>query len=145
MYVYIHSKQASERQLLGTSGPVPSKIFFTNNKWDNCNFRHKICQAFNQWGANGTAVVALRHKTGSSGFHSRQGFWKFSSDLLLRSAFSSPGVHSASNRNEYRPARKADKFAVLVVPNVKVRMEAQNSVPLSKLHYLLRKSYTLFN
>lgn len=36
-------------------------------------------------------VEELRHKTGRSGFHSRYGPWKFSTDLTLLSACSSPG------------------------------------------------------
>jgi hypothetical protein len=47
-------------------------------------------------------VMALWYKMGGSGFDSKQGPWKFSSDLFLLSAFSSPGVHSSNNRNEYR-------------------------------------------
>jgi len=70
---------------------------------------------------------------------------KFSSDLILLSALCIPRVHSASNRNKYRRGSKADNSAVLVVPNVKVRMEAEHSVPLLRFHDLLRKSYTLFN
>ena len=47
-------------------------------------------------------VEALRYKTGGLGFDYRWGPWKFSSDLILLSAFSIPEVHSASNRNEYQ-------------------------------------------
>ena len=36
------------------------------------------------------------------GFDFRCGPWKFSSNLILASAFVSPGFHSASNRNEYQ-------------------------------------------
>jgi hypothetical protein len=36
-----------------------------------------------------------------------------------------------------RPARRADNSAVIVVPNVKVKMEAQNSIPPLSLHDLL--------
>jgi hypothetical protein len=32
-----------------------------------------------------------------------------------------------------RPARRAKNYAVLVVPNVKVKMEDQHSIPLSVL------------
>ena len=42
----------------------------------------------------------LRHKTGGSGIDSRQGPWKFSSNLFLLSALSIQVVHSGSNRNE---------------------------------------------
>ena len=47
-------------------------------------------------------VEAMRNKTGGPTFDSRCGPWKFSSDLILLSTFSSPGVHSASNRNEHQ-------------------------------------------
>ena len=54
--------------------------------------------------ATPTAVVRLveapRHNTGDLGFDSRWGPWKLSSDLILLSAFSSPGIPSACNRNE---------------------------------------------
>ena len=40
-----------------------------------------------------------------------------------------------------RPARRAI-FSVLVVPNVKVRMEAQYPIPPVSLHDLLRESFT---
>jgi hypothetical protein len=41
-----------------------------------------------------------------------------------------------------RPARRADNCTVLVVPNVKVRTEAQHFVPPLSLHDLLRESFT---
>jgi hypothetical protein len=44
----------------------------------------------------------LRHKTWSSGFDSRYGLWKVSSNLFFLSAFSSPAGHSPSNKNEYQ-------------------------------------------
>ena len=75
---------------------------------------------------------ALRHKRGGSGPDSRYRPWKFSSDLLL-SAISSPGGHSASNRNEYQgifsevkcgQVRIAEASAVLILPNVKLRVQA---------------------
>jgi len=50
----------------------------------------------------GSLFEALRHKTRGSGFDSLYSPWKFSSDLFLLSAFSSPGVHSASKRNDYQ-------------------------------------------
>jgi hypothetical protein len=79
----------------------------------------------------------LRHKTGGSGFDSRQWSWKFSSLLFLLSAFSSPWVLSASNKCVSRhlfggkvwPARGAENSIVLVVPNVNVRMEVQHQIP----------------
>ena len=40
-----------------------------------------------------------------------------------------------------RPARRPDNPAVLVVPNVKARMEAQLSVSFLSLHDLLRESF----
>jgi hypothetical protein len=70
--------------------------------------------------------------------------------LLLLSAFSSPGVHSASNSNKWaprnflvgkvRPAGRADKSAFLIVQNVKERMEAQRSIFSLSLQDLLRES-----
>ena len=47
-------------------------------------------------------VEAPRHKTGGLGFDFRQDLWKFSCDPVRLSAFSSIGIHSASNRNEYQ-------------------------------------------
>jgi hypothetical protein len=41
-----------------------------------------------------------------------------------------------------RPARAAGNYAVLVVPIVKVKMEAQHSIPPLSLHDLLRESFT---
>ena len=41
-----------------------------------------------------------------------------------------------------RPARRADNSAVLVVPNVKVRMEARHSIPPLCLDDLLWESFT---
>ena len=40
------------------------------------------------------------------------------------------------------PARRADNSAVLAVPNVKVRKEAQHSIPPLSHHDLLRESFT---
>ena len=42
-----------------------------------------------------------------------------------------------------RPALKADNSAILVVPNVKVRMEAQHSLPHLSLHDLIGKVSSL--
>jgi hypothetical protein len=42
-----------------------------------------------------------------------------------------------------RPARVADSSAVLVVPNVKVRMEAQHYIPFLNLYDVLQESFTL--
>jgi len=65
----------------------------------------------------------------------------FKSDLFLLYAFSSPGVHSASNKNEgkVQPAHRTDSSAILVGPNVKARMEAQHSFLPQSLHDLLRR------
>ena len=60
------------------------------------------------------------------GFDSRQESWKFSSELFLLSAVSSPGFQSACNRSENRD----DKSAFLIVPNVTLRTKTQNSIPL---------------
>jgi hypothetical protein len=97
--------------------------------------------------------VALRRKTGVAGLVSRWGSWKFLNYLILLSALSSPGVHSASNTNEFQrdffgskmePARRAGNFAVRVVLNVKATMEAKYSIPLLSLHDLLRESVTFY-
>jgi hypothetical protein len=64
---------------------------------------------------------------------------------VLLPAFSSPGVHSAFNRNEHQGIClglkwgrlvEFDSFAVQVVSDVK-RMEAQRFVPFLGLHDLL--------
>jgi hypothetical protein len=49
----------------------------------------------------GVTVEALCHKAGDSRLDSRWASWEFLSDLIFLSALSSPGVHSASKRNEY--------------------------------------------
>jgi hypothetical protein len=81
-------------------------------------------------------VEALCHKTGGPKYDSHCSPWKFSSDLILLSAFSSLGDHSASNRNEYqeisigskvRPECQAYNFSVSVVPNVKVSIPPRES------------------
>ena len=71
---------------------------------------------------------------------------------FLLSAFSSPGVHSASQRtevntteflgNKVQPVQRLDNSAILVVPDVKVRMEAKYSIPPLSLHDLLHESFT---
>ena len=43
-----------------------------------------------------------------------------------------------------RPARRAENSTVLVVPNVKVRMEAQRPTPRLSLHDLLRETFTFY-
>ena len=40
------------------------------------------------------------------------------------------------------PARRADNSAVLVVLNVRLRMEAQHCIPALSLHELLRERFT---
>jgi len=40
------------------------------------------------------------------------------------------------------PASKSDKFALIIVANVKVRMEVKYSIPVLSLHDLLRESFT---
>jgi hypothetical protein len=68
---------------------------------------------------------------------SEQGPGKFSGDLFLLSTFSSHGVNSACNRNEHegislgvkvRSPHRTGNSAVVVVPNVKVRMEVQHYI-----------------
>ena len=94
---------------------------------------------------NQLLVVALRHKTGGPGLGFLWGPWKFLSCPVLLPAFSSPGVHSAFNRNEHQGISlglkcgrlvEFDSSAVQVVSNVK-RMEAQRFVPFLCLHDLL--------
>ena len=46
-------------------------------------------------------VEALGHKTGGPGLSCRWGPLKFSGNLILLSAFISPGVHTPTNRKEY--------------------------------------------
>ena len=77
---------------------------------------------------------------GADGWGSAPQDGRFRVRFLFRlSAFGNPGVHSASNKNDkpkHFPGGKvglshgAKSYAVLVVPNFKVRMEAQRSVPL---------------
>jgi hypothetical protein len=42
---------------------------------------------------------------------------------------------------KWRWARRAEKYVVLVVPKVKVRMEAEYSIPVPNLCDLLRESF----
>jgi hypothetical protein len=42
-----------------------------------------------------------------------------------------------------RPAGGADNCAVLVMPNVKVKLETQHSLPLVRLYNLLRESFNI--
>jgi hypothetical protein len=83
---------------------------------------------------------------GGSGFDFRYGAWKFSTDLFHLSIFSSPGVHSVItnfHRGTLQPAFRADSSAILVVPNDKVRMEAQHTIPCLIPHDLLWESLFL--
>ena len=86
------------------------------------------------WSERPRSVQALRHKPGDSDFDSPRVPWKFSSDLFLLSASSSPTVHSTSNRNSLEnkvwPELRAGNSAVLVGPDVQVRMEVEQSVVL---------------
>ena len=78
------------------------------------------------------------------------GSLEISSDLVLLSAFSSPGVHSGSNRNEYQGisfgvkcARRVELTTLRsIVPTVKVRVKAQHSISGLSLYDLLRKAFT---
>jgi hypothetical protein len=47
-------------------------------------------------------------------------------------------------RGEKRLARRTDSSAVLVVPNVKLRIEAQYSVPRLSLRDLLWENFTFY-
>jgi hypothetical protein len=51
---------------------------------------------------------------------------------------SSPTLNSLGGT--VRPARRAHNSAVLVVPNVKVMMEAKRPIPPLNLHHLLQKA-----
>jgi hypothetical protein len=81
-------------------------------------------------------VEALRHKMEVLGWILGEVSGKFSSNLILLSVFSGSGIFYVFNSNEYQgtPALTADNNTLLVVPNVKVRMNAQLSIPLSTLH-----------
>jgi hypothetical protein len=87
-------------------------------------------------------IEALRQKTGVFCFDSRCGASKFSSDLILLSAFSSTGVYSASteiNAKEFpwgkvRLANTADSSAVTVVPNVRKGRKCNIPPPLSPVY-----------
>lgn len=74
--------------------------------------------------------------------------WKFSSDVIILSAFCSPGVNSDTKQKseprnflggEVRLAR------AVVVPNVKLKMEAQHSIPRLSLEELYGKLLRLLN
>jgi hypothetical protein len=67
-------------------------------------------------------VESLRHKTAGSGFYFLSDPWKFSSDLFFLSPLRSPV-------GTVRPERRAGNSVVLVVLNVRVRLEAQRSIP----------------
>ena len=101
----------------------------------------------------GWAVVRFRQcatRWGKEGSNYRWGPSEFVSDPIFLSAFSVSGFYSASNRNEYqvgflggkvRPTLIADNTVILVMPNVKVRMEVQHSIHPLGLHDLLRDSF----
>ena len=68
---------------------------------------------------------------------------------FLLSAFSSSGVHSASQGtevntteflgNEVQPVHRPANSAILVVPDVKVRMEAKHSIPPPKSSWFVMR------
>jgi len=66
----------------------------------------------------------------------------FSSDLVVPYPFCSPGVHSYSNRNE--DLGQEDNPVVLVVPNVKVRMEAPQSISPCEISLLVMGDLYLY-
>lgn len=117
------------RYCLNVSGAACSA--FEPNSTTQASYRHAH-------GGVGGATVGWGTASQDGRFRVRfpAGPWKFWSELFLRSSFSSPEIHSASNRNEHRPARKADNSAILVVPIVKVRTEAEYSIPSVSLHNL---------
>jgi len=111
-----------------------------------------LCSVTPQVGLALQLVEALRPKTVDSRFVLRYGRWKFSCDLYRLSTFSSLGVHSTSNRKEcqgiflrgkVRPTVKVNNSAILLLSNVKVRMEAQHSILPLSLRDLLRKPLPL--
>jgi hypothetical protein len=69
-------------------------------------------------------------------FRSPIGCLEISSDLMLLSAFSSPRIHTASNRNKYQGISLGVKSGRSVVLNVKVRMEPQRCIPPLNLYGL---------
>ena len=110
---------------------------FTFTPRSNSKFNILIYYAF-VMGRVVQLVAALRYKIGGLRFDSRQGPWKFSSDVIIPSAFSSSGVHSACNRNEYQGTSllglegdqrvKLNNSTVQFVPNVRVRTEFCSSI-----------------
>jgi hypothetical protein len=84
------------------------------------------------------------------GFNYQQGPREFSSERFLLFAFSSPAstqpLTDISTKGfllcKVQLVHTADSSAILVVPNVKVGMEAQHSIPGLSLHYLLEGSFT---
>jgi hypothetical protein len=99
-------------------------------------------------------VEALPHKTGGPGFASEWRPWKFSSDRIVLSAISIPGVHSASNRNDYHGISLGGKFLSASRTDNSCRpscAECQTKdwkpnipSPLLSLHELLRETFTSF-
>jgi hypothetical protein len=79
------------------------------------------------------------------------GFLNFSSHLFLLSEFNSHGsikrranmATKAFSWGKVRPTRRPDRSAVLVVPIVNIKMEAQYFISPLSLHDDLRDSFTL--
>ena len=84
-------------------------------------------------------INELRHKTGSPRCDSRWGAWKLSSSLILLSAFSSHGVHSAYNRNEYQRI----SWVKCCRPG-SAECQSNDGSPTFHLHDLLRESLPLY-
>ena len=109
-------------------------------------------------------VEVLRHKKGGSGFNkslenfqglhrvqfpvgSLEIFEWFIPSVRIQWPWSpltlwETGILRNYLGSKVRHLHRADNFAVLVVPNVKVRMGAQHSIPPLSLHDFLQQSFT---
>jgi hypothetical protein len=95
-------------------------------------------------------VETLHRKTECPEFDFWWGPWKFSSDVTLLSACNRSAIDSASNRHEYRgiylvvKCGRCVESTLLDVTNIKVRKEAQHSIPFYgralPLFFTVRKS-----
>ena len=95
-------------------------------------------------------VEALRYKMGGSGFDSWWG-WKFSSDLVPLTAFSSPwglfslyDYHGIALGVKMQSAHASDNSAILLVLNVSITAEAQYAVWHLSPRVLLWESCTFY-
>jgi hypothetical protein len=87
-------------------------------------------------------IEAMRHKTGGSGFDSRYG------PSLVGLGSTQPLTEVSTKEflgGKVRLARKAGSFDVLLVPNFRVKREAQNSIPFLRLCDLLTGKLSIFS